>query len=174
MERRIEAQFGVTQTQYSMLYSSYSFPNMIVPICGGLILNTIGKGCGLFFFSTTITVGQLICAVGGWVNSFWLLVLGRGIHGMGSESQQMVIAVYVASWFKDQEISMAMGISQMTLLFSFVGGYSIPKIGKYYGIGNAFFAGAISCMFSFVMAMILIVLDNYSRKQDKAMKKKRR
>ena len=86
----------------------------------------------------------------------------------------MVIAVYVASWFKDQEISMAMGISQMTLLFSFVGGYLIPKIAKNYGIGNAFFAGAISCMFSFTMAMILIVLDNRSRKQDKAMKKKRR
>ena len=86
-------------------------PNMIVPVCGGLVLGKIGKGWGLFIFSAIITIGQTICAIGGWVQNFTLLVLGRGIHGLGSESQQMVQAVYVASWFKDQEISMAMGIS---------------------------------------------------------------
>lgn len=76
-------------------------PNMIVPVCGGLILSRIGKGWGLFIFSTIITLGQTICAFGGWLSSFKLLVLGRAIHGLGGESQQMVQAVYVASWFKD-------------------------------------------------------------------------
>lgn len=84
-----------------MLYSSYSFPNMIIPVCGGLILSRIGKDWTLFIFSAIITIGQLICAFGGWFENFTLLVIGRGIHGTGSESQQMVNAVYVASWFKD-------------------------------------------------------------------------
>lgn len=74
---------------------------MIVPVCGGLILSRIGKDWTLFIFSAIITIGQFICAIGGWVDSFTLLVIGRGIHGTGSESQQMVNAVYVASWFKD-------------------------------------------------------------------------
>ena len=62
----------------------------------------------------------------------------------------------------------------MTLLFSFLGGWLIPKIAKNYGIGNAFFAGTLSCVFSFIMAMTLIIIDNRSKKYDKAMWKKRR
>lgn len=84
---------------------------MIVPVCGGLILTKIGKGWGLLIFSLIITLGQLICAFGAWFDCFLLLVIGRGIHGLGSESQQMVNAVYVVHWFKDQEISFAMGVS---------------------------------------------------------------
>ena len=81
----------------------------------------------------------------------------------------MVNAVYVASWFHDQEISMAMGISQMTLLFSFFGGWLIPKIAKNYDIGTAFAAGAVSCLFSFFMAVCLIILDSRAKKHDKKM-----
>lgn len=61
-------------------------PNIIVPVCGGLIITKIGKGWGLFIFSSIITIGQIICAIGGWVENFSLLVLGRGIHGLGGES----------------------------------------------------------------------------------------
>jgi len=78
----------------------------------------------------------------------------------------MVQAVYVASWFKDQEISLAMGISQLTLLVSFLGGYLIPRIAIKYGIGDAFAAGAISCAFSLVMSLCLIYVDNKARKRD--------
>ena len=86
-------------------------PNMIVPVCGGLILGRIGRGWGLLIFSFIITLGQFICALGGWFDCFVLLVVGRGIHGMGSETLQSITAVYVAAWFKDQEISLAMGLS---------------------------------------------------------------
>jgi len=42
----------------------------------------------------------------------------------------MVQAVYVASWFKDQEISLAMGVCQLMLLISFFGGWLIPRIAE--------------------------------------------
>ena len=174
LQVRIQEKFGVSQTQYSLLYSSYSLPNMIVPVCGGLILSKIGKGWGLFMFSSIITIGQIICAFGGWFDSFTMLVFGRGIHGLGGESQQMVQAVYVASWFYDQEISLAMGICQLMLLVSFLGGWLIPRIAMAYGIGNAFAAGAFSCIFSMIMACSLIWMDIKARKDDKKMIAKRR
>ena len=101
LEERIQNKFSVSQTQYSLLYSSYSLPNMIIPVCGGMMIGKIGKHWGLVIFSVIITLGQTICALGGWIECFVLLVFGRGIHGLGSECQQMVQAVYVASWFKD-------------------------------------------------------------------------
>lgn len=90
LEDMIEQKFDVSQTQYSLLYTSYSLPNMVIPVCGGIILSKIGRSNGLILFSLIITIGQSICALGGWFDCFLLLVIGRGIHGMGSESQQMV------------------------------------------------------------------------------------
>lgn len=174
LEARIEKEFDVSQTQYSLLYSSYSLPNMIVPVCGGLILSKIGKGWGLFIFSLIITLGQVICAFGAWFDNYFLLVLGRGIHGLGSESQQMVNAVYVVHWFREQELSFAMGVSQITLLVSFLGGWLIPRIASDSGIGNAFAVGALSCIFSLVISIILICLDNKATKHDRTLWKKRR
>ena len=57
LQLKIQEKFGISQTEYSMLYSSYSLPNMIVPLFGGLILIKIGKGWGLTIFSAIITIG---------------------------------------------------------------------------------------------------------------------
>jgi Mg/Co/Ni transporter MgtE len=83
----------------------------------------------------------------------------------------MVQAVYVASWFKDQEISFAVGISQITLLVSFLGGWLIPILARTYGIGSAFASGALACTFSFIIGMILIWLDNKAKSHDNQLKK---
>lgn len=147
---------------------------MIVPVCGGMILSKIGKGWGLLIFSLIITVGQAVCAFGAWFDCFLLLVIGRGIHGLGSESQQMVNAVYVVHWFREQEISFAMGVSQMTLLVSFFGGWLVPLIAKDSGIGNAFAIGALSCTFSLIISTMLICLDNKATEHDQALWRKRR
>ena len=82
----------------------------------------------------------------------------------------MVTAVYVVAWFKDQEISLAMGLSQLTLLVSFLGGWMIPIIAEKQGIGNAFGAGALACAISFCVACSLIYLDNKAKKHDDKLK----
>lgn len=86
----------------------------------------------------------------------------------------MVQAVYVASWFKDQEISFAFGISQITLLVSFLGGWLIPIVAKGSGIGNAFGMGALACAFSFCISLVLIWLDNKANNHDQRLKARRR
>lgn len=67
-----------------------------------------------------------------------------------------------------------MGICQLMLLVSFLGGWLIPRIAMVYGIGNAFATGAISCIFSMIMACSLIYMDIKARRDDKKMIAKRR
>jgi len=86
-------------------------PNMILPFFSGVILTKIGNHRGLLAYALVVTIGQYICTAGGYWNSFNILILGRIIYGLGGETLQVIQAVYVANWFKDQEISMAMGIS---------------------------------------------------------------
>ena len=42
IEKQLETDLGISQTQYSLLYSVYSYPNMIVPIFGGIFIDYIG------------------------------------------------------------------------------------------------------------------------------------
>jgi MFS family permease len=43
--------------QVALMYSVYSFPNMILPLFGGVLLDKIGIKVGLMLFTTVNTVG---------------------------------------------------------------------------------------------------------------------
>lgn len=57
LEVQIEEQFIVSPTQWSLLYTVYSMPNMILPFFGGLLLDLIGYEVGLIVFTTVLTIG---------------------------------------------------------------------------------------------------------------------
>jgi hypothetical protein len=44
-----------------MLYSVYSFPNMILPLFGGVFVDKYGTNLTLFVFCALITAGQVQC-----------------------------------------------------------------------------------------------------------------
>jgi len=50
---------------------------------------------------------------------------------------------------------------------SYVSGNTVPSIGGKHGIGVAFGVGAILNIFSFVICLILIKIDQYAVKHDK-------
>ena len=42
LQKQIQETLKITDTQQSLLYSVYSYPNMILPIFGGIFLDKIG------------------------------------------------------------------------------------------------------------------------------------
>ena len=59
---------------------------MILPIFGGVLLDTIGVRTGLIVFCSVALLGQTIFTAGGYVSDFNIMVIGRTIFGMGGES----------------------------------------------------------------------------------------
>lgn len=66
LETQLEDQLHIDSTQYSMLYTVYSMPNMVLPIFGGVFLDRIGIRSGLLLFTFILTLGQLVFMVGGY------------------------------------------------------------------------------------------------------------
>jgi hypothetical protein len=66
VQQRIEKVFGISSTIYSLLYSFYSLPNIIVPMIAGMMLRKIGNGKGLVVCSICVVFGQFIGAIGGY------------------------------------------------------------------------------------------------------------
>ena len=42
IEKTMEADLNIPQTQWNLLYSVYSYPNIVLPIFGGIFLDMIG------------------------------------------------------------------------------------------------------------------------------------
>ena len=72
-----------------MFYVVYSIPNMVLPFFGGIMLDSIGNRFGLILFTTVLTIGQLVFAIGGTSENFVVMLVGRVIFGLGGESMSV-------------------------------------------------------------------------------------
>ena len=78
LQDRFMPDLNLTNTQYGLLYSIYSWPNVVLPFLGGYLVDRVlGLRRAAIIFSGFIMVGQIIVAAGAWVNSFPLMVFGR-------------------------------------------------------------------------------------------------
>jgi len=90
-----------------MFVSVYSYPNVILPLIGGIFLDKIGIRLGLVVFAFTILVGQTLFMIGGYTKTYWFMILGRVIFGLGGECLGVSISTITTQWFKGRELNLA-------------------------------------------------------------------
>lgn len=76
-------------------------PNIVMPLLGGLLMSKVGKGRMLLVCSILVCIGQFLIAFAPSTHQFWLMVLGRVIFGIGSETMYALKATYTCLWFYD-------------------------------------------------------------------------
>lgn len=93
-----------------MLYSVYSWPNVILCFIGGFLIDRVfGIRWGTNIYTFIAMVGQILFAVGALVKDFWVMMLGRFLFGIGSENMQVAQNYYAVLWFKGKELNTAFG-----------------------------------------------------------------
>lgn len=164
----------IDNTQYNLLYSLYSWPNVILSLIGGVLLDRyLGVRLGTVVFSAFVTFGQLIFALGGIFDSFILMLVGRFVFGIGGESLAVAQNAYAVMWFKGKELNMVFGLllsisrvgstvnmnvnSKMFDSFSFI--TDQPK-----RLGLVLFVGFGWCILSLLAAVALGLFDKRAAK----------
>jgi MFS family permease len=92
---------------FSMLYSFYSTPNIILPLFGGVFSDQFGYRKMSFCFLLFICIGQTVLYVGSLMESLKLMILGRFIFGLGGESINITCNIILVKWFSGKELSLA-------------------------------------------------------------------
>ena len=131
-QKEIKDAMGISTYQFSQLYAWYSWPNVILPIVGGYLMDSVfGIRLGTIIFAAFIIfgkkkfscepkkkvdvvycyfiAGQIVFATGGIIDSFPLMQIGRFIFGIGGESLAVAQNTYAVSWFKGKELNMVFG-----------------------------------------------------------------
>jgi MFS family permease len=101
-------QLNFTNENIGLLQGIYSFPNIIMVLIGGIIIDRIGTKKAALIFTILVLVGALFTAFRG---DFVTMVIGRLIFGLGAESMIVAITTVIAKWFKGKELSLAFGLN---------------------------------------------------------------
>ncbi|UCF64906.1 MAG: MFS transporter [bacterium] len=105
----LKTQLGFSDSNIGLLNAIYSFPNIIMVLIGGIIIDRIGTKKGSLLFSSLCMVGTLMTTFSG--GSIFLMASGRLVFGLGAESLIVAITTVIAKWFKGKELSFAFGLN---------------------------------------------------------------
>ncbi|KAM3964851.1 lysosomal dipeptide transporter MFSD1 [Aphomia sociella] len=161
-------------SQFAMLYSIYSWPNVILCFIGGYLVDRyFGVRLGTIIYMTIVLIGAIIFAFGVYINAFWLMILGRFVFGIGGESLQVAVNNYVVLWFKGKELNMVFGLQLSFSRFGSTVNFWVMEpiyrwVGNYYWgyerLGVALFLAALTCLISLICGLLLGWMDYRAEK----------
>lgn len=166
----------LTTSQFVYLYSWYSWPNVIMCFIGGFLIDSVfGIRLGTVIYALLVVLGQLVFAAGAYLNTLWIMLLGRLIFGIGGESLAVAQNNYAVLWFKGKELNMVFGFQ---LSFARVGStvnfivmerlYRYVKqqfnIPNYQSLSIVLFIASLTCVMSLLSALLLAWQDRRAEK----------
>jgi MFS family permease len=93
----LKEQLGFSDSNIGLLNAIYSFPNILMVLIGGIIIDRIGVKKATLLFGVLCFVGAVVTVVSG---SLAVMATGRLIFGLGAESLIVSVTTAIAKWFK--------------------------------------------------------------------------
>eukprot|EP00164_Ancoracysta_twista_P007608 GFYU01010833.1.p1 GENE.GFYU01010833.1~~GFYU01010833.1.p1 ORF type:complete len:458 (-),score=119.38 GFYU01010833.1:100-1473(-) len=171
MKKQLKSELELTDLQYNMLYSLYSWANMAVVLMGGVLIDKTSNSIGAILFLTLICIGQSVLSVGVSIKSYGLMLAGRLIFGAGGGPICVVQNSFAAVYFAGAELSLALGLTLTAARLGSVLNFFLSyKVYEATSFEFVFWLGAMLCGFSMLCALCLVVLNrSFERKQQEAL-----
>ncbi|XP_055371867.1 major facilitator superfamily domain-containing protein 1 [Condylostylus longicornis] len=174
LQDHFKEDLSLSTTQFTLLYSIYSWPNVILCFIGGFLIDRVfGIRLGTIIYLFILLIGQFLFAFGALLNAFWLMVVGRFVFGIGAESLAVAQNNYAVLWFKGKELNMVFGLQ---LSFARVGStVNFAVMEHVYKYVSQFYEGykctgvvlllaSATCVMSFICALILGLMDKRAQR----------
>lgn len=150
-------------TLFSLLYTVYSVPNVILPFFGGYFIDSWGVRICMLIFVLCITAGQVVFALGLSLKSWPLMFLGRVIYGLGGENIGVANSAILSVWFEGKELAFAFGLNlSIARLGSVINNLVSPAIANGISIQFALWFGVFLCGSSVISVLLISSLDKYT------------
>jgi MFS family permease len=146
---------------FSMFYTAYSIPNVVLPFFGGLLADRWGAARCASLCIFCIAVGQCVVALGVSFQSIGFILFGRVLFGIGGESLCVAISALLQQVFAGAEVGLAMGLNlSVSRLGSVINNVVSPYLAlKSGGVVAPFWFGAGLCLLSLLSALTLVPMS---------------
>jgi len=150
LERIFLEQLRFSASMFGWLNASYSVAAVATLLIGGILVDRLGIKKSLMLFSALIVLGAVLTAFRG---SFYTMVAGRTLVGLGAESQIVAVTTALARWFKGKELSFAFGINLTIARMASIAADNSPSWAKF-----AFFPNGVNAPPSWQLPLLLAVV----------------
>ncbi len=148
------------ETMFSLLYTVYSIPNVVLPFFGGYFVDKWGVRICLLVFASCITAGQVVFAFGLSIKSWPVMLLGRVLYGFGGESLGVGNSAVLSAWFKGKELAFSFGLNlSVARLGSVINNLVSPAIASGVDIEFALWFGVILCGGTILSVLAISAID---------------
>ncbi|RIA97990.1 major facilitator superfamily domain-containing protein [Glomus cerebriforme] len=156
----VKKELGISNSQYGVIQSSVSLVNTILPILGGVFIDTFGTSIGSILATSLIAIGNIFVALSTNLKSFVVMVIGRILYGIGSGTIITVQVAILSHWFKGKGLAIVVGIQIATSrMSSFLGNLTVVPIKEITGFyGWAFWFSAFLCVISLIINISYVLL----------------
>ena len=104
----LKAQLGYSDANIGLLNAIYSFPNILMVLVGGIVIDRIGTRKATVLFGVVCFLGAALTAASG---ALAFMAAGRLVFGIGAESLIVAVTTAIAKWFRGKELSFAFGVN---------------------------------------------------------------
>jgi MFS family permease len=125
----LSSQLHFSDSQIGLLNAVYSFPNIVLVLVGGVLVDRFTARAVLLWTVVICLVGALLTAVG---SHFAVMVLGRFLFGIGSETLAVAMLVALAQWFAGRWLALLMALN-----------ISLARLGSYLADRSPSFAHSL-------------------------------
>ena len=161
LQSYLQQDLNIDAAKYSLLYSVYSLPNIILPLVAGRMIDFFGVRIATIFYASLILLGQILVTFAGYSENFWLMFAGRAIYGFGGDSLSVCETFFVTEWFGGLELAFAFSFQDVVSgLFEGTNAFLTPRLYNYGNkLGLPLLFGAILCLISLLSAIGVAIID---------------
>lgn len=169
---------NINTLTYEFLDGFGNIPNIVLCVLGGYLIDRcLGIRKGLLLTTTLSLFGEILFCLGIFLHQYWMMILGTVVTFIAVELLEMILYIYQARWFKNKELTFALGLSMSAeclgsaLAMSFSNLFYellsfIPNSNIH--MGMAYMLGLAAALFSVICGLIIIYLDSRASKQGKS------
>lgn len=160
---QLTSQFQNTSLEISYLYTIFSVPNFIGSPLGGYIISRFGVKISSLFFNLLIFISSVIIFMGIHYQLFWMIIIGRGVYGLGAENIIVSQSAIAEKWFTGRFLSFANGLNSFfNQISASIQDFLVPALfTNQRNLEAPFFLIGLISFMSFLVSVTFFYLDTY-------------
>lgn len=147
LEEPLMTSLRVDTFKISMLYAVYSLPNLVFSPITGYVIEVIGCHNSAVIYTAIVFFGQAIIYAGVMYRNYTLVVVGRGIYGVGGEGLTILQLTINELWFYGNFLSVSVAWCDIVAVLGLLlGNYINPELlTMTRTLEMTFFVAALTC-----------------------------
>eukprot|EP00727_Mastigamoeba_balamuthi_P008821 m51a1_g4561 hypothetical protein (538) ;mRNA; f:117070-119186 len=167
---QMEAEWNYTKANLGQAYSLYSFPNLIIPIAYGALMDRAGPVYGVPIFLMLSTLFVTAASITIWLSAGNILVFlgARIVMGLGGEFVMLCQYAATSKWFPINRLCVANALIMIVGMVALAGLFNVfPMIAQKWSLNYAFGYSAVTSVVALALSIVYVVFHiRQSKKPD--------